>query len=263
MGRKRQEEEYDDESSGSDDDRPVTTSSKKPAARSSKKAKNDADEGQVPPPSLFTQPTKYPYTDLHRAVLQLFMVKKVVEEKTLEQLTKKLGRDDRQQITQLVREINDKLLNEDMHLQIRSRQMVEEEACPKVWALVNVKSDDIAKEATSLELWQLALFNQCLQLLAKAPDGAFSHSDAIHAYHGIEDAVNKSANEILLTLNKLAAMEWLRPAKAHYFTAGARTLIELADLLRDYGATECSTARQVVLLTRPYKNWLEERVKAQ
>ena len=252
MGRKRHEVESESE----EDDEPVGASSSSRTASKKKKAKAQEDGDPVLPPSLHTKPTKYPYRDVHRGILQLFLALKVIEDKDLGELARKLTWDPRQDVAQLVKEINEKLSNEDMYMQIRPRQMVDEDSNRKVWILVSLRDDDISKEATQLEAWELALFNACLEILAQAQDGSVSHTEALHAYNAIKDKVNKSSSQITATLRKLVRLGWLRETRTHFYTAGARTLLELGEVLRDYGATECPISKQVVLKTGAYKTWL-------
>ena len=258
-GRKRdeEEEEEDEEEHEEEDEGPRSKKKRTPPKKRSKSSSQAEEPVVAEAPKLNTKQTKFVYSDTHRALLQYLMVKKVVEEKTLDEISIKLGRDPKKQrLQQLIQEVNEKLMNEELFMQIRPREMVEEEGHPKVWGLVNTRNDDVSKQATSLENWQLAMFNECLQLLAKAEDGKFKHTDAIHAYMALPDAVNKSGNEVLLTLQKLIAMGWLaKTDRQNIFTAGARTLLELSEILRQYDAPECSLTKQIVIPSRAYKDW--------
>jgi hypothetical protein len=257
-----EEEEYDEEEDieNNKKKKKSTPPNKKSQKSSSPDEKDDGLDGEGNFDYLLLlspKATRNPYTDVHRAVLQYFMARKFVDEKDLQDVSTKLGRDPELTVKAMIETLNEKLSNEDMYMQIRLREMLEDDSHPRVYGLINTRSDEVAKEATTLETWQLAMFSACLGLLAKANNGTFNHTEAICAYNALPDKIGKQGNEILTTLQKLVSLGWLRTPSQNFFTAGPRTLLELSEVLRNYGATECPVSKQIVIKTPAYKKWAE------
>jgi len=226
MGRRKTVKDENDGNGYEEEEEPTSSSKKKKKktppkkkTKSSSSADNDVEAPKLPNGSHLT------YTDAHRAVLQYFLIKKFVLDKDLKQVTERLGKPPGQSVNSFLNEINEMLSAEDFYLMIRPREMLEEEGAAKVWGLVNTRSDEAAKQATSLEPWQVVLFNECLTTIAKSEDGTISHSEAICAYQAVPNSVSKNGNEVLKVLNKLVSLGWLKTtSKMNFFTVGPRTM---------------------------------------
>ena len=258
MKKRKQEEDRDEEEELEEEEEVRTARKRKKQVSSSggKKGSSSSTSGEKTLHSLITNrksPTTY--GDVHRALLQYLMVVKVVEEEILSKIAEKLGKPSHVTIKHFIDEINEKLSSEDMYLQIKRREMLEEETCPRVWGLVNTRSDEASKYATPLEDWQLVVFKTCLSQLAKAEDGAIFSDDIIRDLN-VGNEIKKTNKEVASTLQRLAALGWLRETKKDFFTAGRRTMLELSEILREKGALECPISKQIVIQTRSYKAWL-------
>lgn len=255
MGRRRVREA--DESEAEEQDQEETEPKRGRTSAGPKKKAREAEEQSVSVDVAKLQrlrkPSSQAYTDIHRSFLQYMMFVKCQEASKLEDVARKLG--STIPLNEFVDEINSKLLSSDMSIKIGARDMVDMKHSRRVYALVNTKSDEVAKKSTLYEPWELVLMSHCVKLLAESETGFFSHTQAIHA----ASEVSKTGNAVLQTLRSFVSRGWLSNAqRKNYFTAGSRMLLELGHLLRESGAQQCPISKQTVMRTSYYKEWAQQ-----
>lgn len=122
---------------------------------------------------------------------------------------------------------------------------------------MNTKSDKIAEIATNHKEWVVIWFKRVCEFMCKQKGGTIKATEAISLAQQTTGAKIKGS-EVEKVLDELVKEKWLYEGdRSGYYTAGVRTLMELAELLQEFGAIECPISLKVVIPTKKYRVWLK------
>lgn len=201
------------------------------------------------------------YSDIHRAVLRMFVreaaIKETVLMETINALIENSPDDDTvaplestAHLDHFMSLITKKLDQYFFHLKLVKRRAVELDLLT-YWVLVNRMDDQVSRLGTGLRGSELTAFREILRLLVRT-----RHARLVPSEINLSGTPAEGA-DIQALIQKLMKDKWLvwdlsSPGK---ITAGIRALAELDEELRNLGAHECEVTGSAVLLTKSYKQW--------
>jgi hypothetical protein len=155
-------------------------------------------------------------------------------------------------LSEAITTMNDMLDKYRMQMQVVARKFFEVDNI-KYWTLISTSDDDIVRAtgAKALKEWQLVLLKQTLDAIVDSSIG-FVHAGEVMSKS------KRPNQEVEAFLAQMVEDKWLaKGQRAGMFTAGIRSLTELADYMKAMGAHMCKVNNIPVVRTSVYKRKFE------
>eukprot|EP00941_MAST-03F_sp_MAST-3F-sp1_P005108 g5108.t1 len=136
------------------------------------------------------------------------------------------------------------VLNQNFSMvKMQIKKMTHETKKTDYYCLVNTEADNFSAVASNLDEWQLIFFKGCVKAIIEKR-GSASEEEIMEQRSSAlvlaarEQKGKPHASEVYELVQRLTAQNWLEEADNCY-SLGARSVLELADLLEEFDCPEC------------------------
>lgn len=190
------------------------------------------------------------YNSSHRLFMQAMLSHRILEESRAEEIYDNVcvkTNVDKNDFSDFIAVINKEINDVDFAL----RRSVDQYNSVAIIALVNTKSDEAAKLATTYTPNELAYFKRILELIITADNEAYSISSiaAIREGPRLKSPISQRESEWLLA--KLVKDQWLKRRTDGYYVLHMRSIIELQDYMKETfedDVHECLMCMEIVTI---------------
>ncbi|KAL1745609.1 Nse1 non-SMC component of SMC5-6 complex-domain-containing protein [Schizophyllum fasciatum] len=139
-------------------------------------------------------------------------------------------KDSREEWENVIKDVNNALNALDLQF---VRQAEQAKGVP-MWAMVNMKGDEVAQVATDYSPVEIAYFKALVEQIIMAPRNAFSISSflALREINELKPKANMTKSQGEETLSSFVNRGWLVKSRRGRYTLSTRTLLELKGYIR-------------------------------